>query len=168
MVLTTARLQLRPWRVEEAGVIRQLWRERDTRVPPHRRLDAHGRPTLGELEQWVRAQRPSTLGFLAVQRAVEGDVIGNCGLLVGEQVPAGEPEIAVELLRDAWHQGFATEAVSAVLDWAGASGHRRVWATVREWNSASRRVLAKVGFEETGRREADGVHGDTVFLRCTL
>ena len=30
---------------------------------------------------------------------------------------------------------------------------RRLWATVWEWNTASRRVLAKVGFAETERQE---------------
>ena len=68
VVLTTDRLRLRPWRVSEAAVIRQLWQERDARVPPHRRLDADGHPTIHDLEQWVRAQRPATLGWLAVQR----------------------------------------------------------------------------------------------------
>ena len=36
--------------------------------------------------------------------------------------------------------------IVAVLRWATTAGHRRLWATVWEWNTASRRVLAKVGF----------------------
>jgi RimJ/RimL family protein N-acetyltransferase len=50
----------------------------------------------------------------------------------------------------------------AVLDWAKSSGHQRLWATVWEWNTASRRVLAKLGFTETERSEADEVYGTTL------
>ena len=43
--------------------------------------------------------------------------------------------------------------VWAVLRWATTAGYRRLWATVWDWNTASRRVLAKVGFAETERQE---------------
>ena len=164
VVLTTDRLRLRPWQVSEAAVIRRLWQERDLRVPPHRRLDADGHPTIEDLEQWVRAQRPVRLGWLAMECTLEGEVVGHCGLITGDRVPAGEPEIAFELLRHAWGRGLATEAVAAVVEWARSCRHERLWATVREWNTASRRVLAKVGFVETGRVERDEMYGDTVFI----
>lgn len=45
--LETSRLRLRPWRAAEATVLRQLWVERDPRVPPHRRIDAHGHRAQG-------------------------------------------------------------------------------------------------------------------------
>jgi ribosomal-protein-alanine N-acetyltransferase len=168
VVLTTDRLRLRAWRVSEAAVIRRLWQERDPRVPPHRRLDADGHPTIDDLEAWVRAQRPATLGWLAAEHKLEGDVVGHCGLIVGERVPAGEPEIAFELLRTVWGQGLATEAATAVVEWARSSGHERLWASVRKWNTASRRVLAKVGFVETDWVEGDAVYGNTVFITRSL
>lgn len=43
-------------------------------------------------------------------------------------------------------KGYATEAASAVLDYAFASGFTIVWATVRTWNVASRTVLNRLGF----------------------
>lgn len=162
-MLETSRLLLRPWRVAEAVIQRELWAERDPRVPPHRRIDADGHPTVEELEKWIRTDRPSSLGLLAVERKALGDVIGHCGLVNGGRVPDGEPELAFELLRRVWHQGYATEASSAVLDWARSSGHRRLWATVWDWNTASRRVLAKLGFTETERTEVDPVRGTTLF-----
>lgn len=168
VLLTTDRLRLRPWRVSEAAVIRRLWQERDRRVPPHRRLDADGHPSVDDLQQWIRCQRPATSGWLAVERKLEGDVVGHCGLMAREHVPPGEPEIAFELLRSAWGQGLATEAAAAVVEWARSSGHERLWATVRAWNTASRRVLVKVGFVETGRVERDEVYGDTVFVTRSL
>ena len=72
----TRRLLLRPWRPEEAAVLRELWTERVPRVPPRRRIDAEGHPTLAELEESIRAHPPSTLGLLALERKDAHDVIG--------------------------------------------------------------------------------------------
>lgn len=108
--LETDHLTLRRQRVSDAGVYRQLWTERDVRVPPHRRIDLEGRPT----EELLRA-------------------VHNCG--------------------------YATEAGWAVVTWAGEAGYRRLWATVWDWNVASRRVLEKLGFRETGRVSSETVDG---------
>jgi RimJ/RimL family protein N-acetyltransferase len=165
LVLETDRLLLRAWRVSEAVVQREMWAERDPRVPPHRRIDADGRPTVKDVEAWIRrGSRSGSLGLLAAERKGSGDVIGYCGLIDNTHGPDDEPELAFELLRKVWGQGYATEAARAVLGWAQASGYRRLWATVRDWNGASRQVLAKLGFIETGRVEPDEVHGDSLFM----
>ncbi|HET6651081.1 MAG TPA: GNAT family N-acetyltransferase [Nocardioides sp.] len=168
VVLKTKRLRLRPWRVAEAVVQRELWTERDPRVPPHRRIDADGHPTVADLEESIHANQPSTIGLLAVERQVARDVIGYCGLIDSGRASEGEPELAFELLRRVWRQGYATEASFAVLDWARSSGYERLWATVWEWNTASRRVLAKLGFTETERKEVDAVYGNTLFTTRRL
>lgn len=46
--------------------------------------------------------------------------------------------------------------------------YRRLWATVWDWNTASRRVLAKVGFVETRRKDVDAVYGTTLFAMRRL
>ncbi|MGD7707868.1 GNAT family N-acetyltransferase [Microlunatus sp. Y2014] len=164
----TERLVLRPWRVVEAAVLRELWTERDPRVPPHRRIDAAGHPTLAELEDWIRANQPSSVGLLAIETKATKDVIGYCGLVDSGRGASGEPELAFELLRRAWGHGYATEAARAILDWARASGHERLWATVWDWNTASRRVLAKLGFTETDRKDVDPARGTTLFTTRRL
>ena len=168
VVLETDRLLLRPWRVAEAGVQRELWTERDSRVPPHRRIDADGHPTVTDLEDAIRTNQTWSSGLLAVERKTSRDVIGYCGLIDSGRAPEGEPELAFELLRRTWGQGYATEASLAVLEWAKSCGYRRLWATVWEWNTASRRVLAKVGFTETERREVDEGYGTTLFTARPL
>lgn len=162
VALETDRLLLRPWRVVEAVIQRELWTERDPRVPPHRRIDADGHPTIDDLEARILMNRSPEL--LAVERKDTHDVIGYCGLIDSGRAPGGESELAFELLRRVWNQGYATEASVAVLDWAKLSGHRRLWATVWDWNTASLRVLAKVGFTESGRVEPDEAHGNTLFM----
>lgn len=164
----TSRLLLRPWRVAEAAVLRELWTERDPRVPPHRRIDADGHPTLAELEESIRTHPPSSIGLLALERKAARDVIGYCGLVDSRRELGGEPELAFELLRRVWNQGYATEAAWAVMDWARSSGYERLWATVWDWNTASRRVLAKLGFTETDRTEVDPARGTTLFTMRRL
>lgn len=48
-ILRTDRLTLRPQEVQHAHVFRQLWTERDDRVPAHRQIDAHGHPTVQDI-----------------------------------------------------------------------------------------------------------------------
>lgn len=159
VMLETERLVLRPWRRGEAAIQRAMWIERDARVPPHRRIDANGHPTVADFEEAIGANRPSSVGLLAVERKAGGRPIGYCGL-VDSGHGAQEPELAFEFLRRFWGQGFATEASWAVLDWARSSGYERLWASVWDWNTASLRVLAKVGFTEADREET--LHGTNV------
>ncbi len=169
VVAQTDRLTLRPWRVSDAAIQHELWTERDPRVPPHRRIDADSRPTVKDLEDWIRSRdRSQSLGLLAAERKGSGEVLGYCGLIDNTHGPGGEPELVFELLHRAWGQGYATEASSAVVGWAQASGYQRLWATVRDWNAPARRVLAKLEFIETDRVEPDDVHGDVLFTTKQL
>lgn len=166
--METKRLLLRSLRVGDAAVLHELWTERDPRVPPHRRIDAHGHPTVAELAESIRSDTPTSTGLLAVELGQTEEVIGYCGLVDSGRAIADEPELAFELLRRQWGRGYATEASLAVMDRARSSGHERLWATVWDWNTESRRVLDKLGFIETGRREVDPAHGTTLFTVCTL
>ncbi|MFL6159712.1 MAG: GNAT family N-acetyltransferase [Marmoricola sp.] len=165
VVLETDRLLLRGWRLSDAAVQRELWAERDPRVPPHRRIDAHGRPTLKDLEEWIRDAGSSARGLLVVERKGVGDVIGYCGLVDSGRAP-DEPELALELLQRCWGQGYATQAAEVVVSRARTSGHRRLWATVWDWNTGSRRVLEKIGFVEVEREQA--TYGTNVVTTLAL
>lgn len=168
VALETERLRLRPWQVSEAAIQRELWTERDPRVPPHRRIDEHGRPTLADFEEGIRARDPASTGLLAIEARTTGQVMGYCGLVESDRAAPTEPELAFELLRRHQGHGYATEAASAVLDEARASGYERVWATVWDWNAASRRALARLGFRETDRTEVDPERGTTLFTVVEL
>lgn len=159
-ILETDRLVLRPRRVDEAAIYRQLWTERDSRVPPHRKISAEGRPTVADIAAHIRAEHEA--GILAVERKDVADVIGYCGLVFDGNGPPDEPELAYELLRAAHGHGYATEAGRAVVTWVSDVGYRRLWAGVWAWNVASRRVLEKLGFRETSRAKSDPAHGDNV------
>ena len=127
------------------------------------RISPEGQPTEADIAARIRAERKDPRpGILAVERKGAGDVIGYCGLVFQGNGSPDEPELAYELLRAAHGCGYATEAGRAVVTWVSEAGYGRLWATVRDWNVASRRVLEKLGFRETGRVEHDVVHGDSL------
>ena len=127
--IETDRLVLRRSRADDAAVYREMWTERDPRVPPQRRIGSDGRPTVEEMAARIRLDWDGKrTDFLTIVRKYEGDVIGNCGLLYGRRGSPEEADLAYELLRRAQGAGYATEAARAVTEWAGGVGYRRLWA----------------------------------------
>lgn len=128
-------------------------------------------PTVEDLSDNIRSQRAATaltgFGLMVVERRVDTDFIGYCGL-IGRDTTPDEPEMAYELLRAAQGHGYATEAACAGRDAAAATGRSRLWAGVRVWNTASLRVLNKLGFVSSGQMSEDLERGDTVLMTCHL
>ena len=138
LALETERLTLRLRDERDAAWYRELIAERGEDMP-----------TLEEATARLVRVRDMTLetgiGALAICRREEGDVIGYCALVVG-RATFDEPELAYELLRRFHGHGYATEAARALVGGAAATGRHRLWSTVRPWNTASLRVLDKLGF----------------------
>ncbi len=68
-----------------------------------------------------------------------------------------EIELAYRLAREAWGQGFATEAARAALDWAMSDtgpALSRLIAVTHPDNTASQRVLEKLGMRSLGDTNA--------------
>ncbi|WP_042416526.1 GNAT family N-acetyltransferase [Streptacidiphilus anmyonensis] len=157
--LETRRLRLQLWTDADAEDLCLLAAERGTaapRVERAREILAEGRA----------ATATTGLALLRITRLAEGDFIGYCGLLVG-RASVDEPEIAYELLQRTHGHGYATEAAGAVLDAAAATGRKRLWSTVRPWNTPSFRVLEKLGFERDRVCAEDG-DGELVWLTREL
>jgi RimJ/RimL family protein N-acetyltransferase len=121
--------------------------------------------TLDEAERRLVEQnenaRKTGIGLLTIRRRVEGDPIGYCGVIVGRGT-FDEPEIAYELLPRFRGYGYATEAAGAVAHAAFATGRPRLWASVGSWNTASLRVLEKVGFHRD--HSVADERGEIVFM----
>lgn len=157
--LETERLTLRRQQRTDAAVFHRLWTERDERVPAHRRLDASGRPNEDDIAAHIDGALQRGSGLLTVEVRATGAVIGYCGVVFDGTGDVDDPEIAFELLSSEHNRGYATEAAQAVLDWAASVGFERIWGGVWEWNTASRRVLTKLGFADSGRERPPSVHG---------
>jgi ribosomal-protein-alanine N-acetyltransferase len=95
-------------------------------------------------------------------------VIGTCTLFA-LNLPHKRAEIGYALARNAWGQGIAHEAVSAVLRHAFEDlDLHRIEADVDPRNTPSIRLLARLGFRQEGHaRErwhvADGIHDALLF-----
>ena len=146
--LRTARLDLRAPCMADAKALAALAGDFDvvrmTGSMPHPY-------TLADAEAWVHhAERadPATEVLFVIELPGEGP-IGVIGL-----DPDGlmTVEVGYWLGRPYWGRGYATEALTALLDWARASWGRR-WITARHFadNPASGAVLIKAGFLYTGR-----------------
>ena len=71
---------------------------------------------------------------------------------------SGIAEIGYEVLPSFRRQGYASEAVSALIGWAASQGVSIVRASVSPYNDASLALLARQGFAVVGERvdEEDG------------
>ncbi|MCW2336227.1 RimJ/RimL family protein N-acetyltransferase [Sphingobium sp. B2D3A] len=77
-------------------------------------------------------------------------LIGSCGIHTQDD---GALELGYWIARPYWGLGFATEAASAVMQIARATGVRNIRASHFTDNPASGRVLRKLGFRPAGRPE---------------
>jgi len=109
----------------------------------------NGNPiTRDECQKWVGVTLSNYTsrgyGMSAVTLKTDNSIIGFCGLVH----PSGQstPEIKYALLQAFWKQGYATETVSAMLKYGiEVHGLSRIIATIHSRNTASERVLRKVG-----------------------
>ncbi|MBO3732988.1 GNAT family N-acetyltransferase [Glycomyces niveus] len=156
--LATARLTMQPWVEGDAEALRELHAERGGWTPTVEE-------TRGIIEGGLASAAETGIALLPIRRREEGDFIGYCGLTVG-RATLDEPEIAYELFKRVHGNGYATEAAAAVLEAAALTGRKRLWSTVRTWNTASFRVLDKIGFERDHVTTDD--RGEIVWLTRAL
>lgn len=90
----------------------------------------------------------------------------GCAFLSPEPM-LNRTELAYRFKRSAWGRGIATEAGRACLDFGfGECGLLEIVALAYPVNIASRRVLTKLGFKQTGYHEAYGQN--LLLLRITV
>ncbi len=160
--LRTARLLLRRVRADDVDAIHAIMSdERAMRYwskLPHK--------TREESERFVAAML-STPASDSDEFVLEheGEVIGKLGAW-------RLPEIGFYLRPDRWGQGFASEALAGFIAYIEARDIAFLTADVDPLNAACLALLERVGFRETGRKEATFVLGDrvcdSVYLRLDL
>jgi [ribosomal protein S5]-alanine N-acetyltransferase len=113
--------------------------------------------TAARIERFVEIFEVDGIGQFAVERREDGLVLGRCGILNWEIDPwrpvaraetdePTETEIGYLLGRPHWGRGYATEAATAVRDYALSElGEERLIALIQDGNVASKRVAEKLG-----------------------
>ena len=161
----TRRLILRETRIEDFEPSVALWS--DEAVVRH----ISGVPSSAS-ESWGRLLRFPGLwallgyGYWSVIERETGRFVGQAGLadFKREMTPSieGVPEAGYVFSPDRHGQGYATEAMRAVMGWAdGVLKAERTCAIINPDNHASIRVAQKLGFD---RSEAAQFAGKTVCL----
>lgn len=158
--ILTPRLRLRPASTADLSAFHAILSDARAMAywssPPH--------TDLAQTRDWLDATMsipPGEGEDFAVER--NGAVIGKVGLY-------RFPEIGFIFHPDHWGRGFAAEALAPIVDRAFAvHGLPAIEADVDPRNGASLRLLARLGFVETGRKEktwlVGGVWCDSVYLR---
>jgi RimJ/RimL family protein N-acetyltransferase len=157
--LDTARLTMRGHRPEDFVECAAMWAD------PEVTRYIGGRPQSRE-EVWTKLLRyvghwaVQGFGFWVVRERASGRLVGEVG--IGDfkrdiEPPLADPEVGWVLARWAHGQGFATEAVSAVLAFSAAQlGPRRLVCLIDPDNQASIRVAEKCGFRFCGEADYKG------------
>ena len=165
MQLETERLVLRPLTIEDLDDIAGFVSDQETM----RYIGTGGARTPEQaresLEWMVEAFERQGFGQLAVERKEDRALIGRSGLNVWDpsdwsiaRMDEAEGPVEIEIAylfgRDHWGHGYATEAATAVRDWAlDELGFERLIALIYPDNERSIRVAEKLGMEPDG--EAD-------------
>ncbi|MGC4870100.1 GNAT family N-acetyltransferase [Micromonospora sp. DT53] len=102
-------------------------------------------------------------GHYRITRAADGKAIGGIGFK--GRPDNGRIEVGYGLAPSARGNGFAVEALAALLDLAGEHGLSRVVAETTNDNVASRRTLERAGFRLVGSN--DGLYQYEVLLRAS-
>ena len=146
-MLMSPRLVLRPGRFSDRIWLQELLVDEDIRK---KTLQPR---VSGLMAPWVamhRARQPHW-------------VIERCDtpvgwICTGELKPSPHPAVGFEIRRRFWNQGFATEAVDALLShyFSHTSWPTALGGLVFEDNRPSQRVFEKAGFREVGPRPCEG------------
>ena len=91
-------------------------------------------------------------GTWAVDRKIDGKLVGNAGIFTGwrDMKPefGEEPEMGWIFASETHGQGLASEACRAVLEWADSNLEPTpIWAIIAPENEPSIRLAEKLGFE---------------------
>lgn len=162
-VLRTARLELRPPRVEDVGPLRALLRRNEEHLRPWSPLPGAGEsPTslvsvakrvADERRRWRGDDSFAFLSFLITPLGDfhERKLIGRVVLNRVCRGPFDNAYLGYFVDQEYQGTGLTTEAVAAVTAFAlGPAALHRVQAAVIPRNAGSRRVLVKAGYREEG------------------
>lgn len=149
-ILTTTRLFLRPFRLEDGAEVQRLAGAKEiarvTLNVPHPYED-------GMAQAWIETHAPGwekdQVAYYALIEQVSGALIGSMHLRING--PHAHAELGYWLGVPFWNRGFATEAARALLGFGFESLElQRIQASHLGCNPASGRVMQKIGMQAEG------------------
>ena len=154
--IETQRLILKPITLEDAPAV-FVWAS-DPAVNRYMPYPLH--QSIEDTRTWIASLTPDMLEF-GFYRKDNGQLIGTGGVGKNED---GVHTLGYNLRRDAWGQGYATEAAQAMLAWAYHSlGVRDFVVYHAVLNTASGNVARKCGFQLTHYGQYSCLDGSETF-----
>jgi RimJ/RimL family protein N-acetyltransferase len=151
--LTTERLTLRPWRVDDAQAALDVYGHAE--VTRWLSPDMDRVPNIAAmrllLQQWIAedARLPAPAGRWAIHLNADDRVIGGAILL---PLPPGREDLEIgwQLHPDAWGNGYATETTHALATWAFSQDAYEIFAVVRPGNARAAATVRNNGMQWVG------------------
>lgn len=152
MLLETPRLLLREMTEDDLPQLRTILQDERTMTAYEGAFDEA--MTRAWLQRMLDRYREDGFGLWAVDLRDTDEMIGQCGLTRQHILETDVIEVGYLFNRAYWHQGYATEAATACVDYAFEQlGVERVWAQVRDTNIGSMNVAIRLGMTIRGRFE---------------
>ena len=153
-VIETPRMLLRPLRASDAGLM--SYYASDRRVAEMTTSIPHPLPP-GVTDSYVaRAMKPERTEFAWAMDASDMGGSELLGVITLEQMDRDQSEIGYWVAPVMWNTGFASEAVTALVQ-ANPLENHTIFASVFQDNPRSARVLTNAGFDYLGDAEAFSV-----------
>lgn len=156
-VLRTARLVLRPWRIEDLEAAFAIWGDAEvvrylgSKELPLRDLEAQHAWLAPRIARWSKPEWQASFDIWAAAMPDTDRVIGTVFLKPYSNTDNARIEIGWHLARAAWGQGYGTELAREALRHAfEVRKHTRVEALVMPENEASRRLAKRLGMISFG------------------
>jgi ribosomal-protein-alanine N-acetyltransferase len=161
MVVLTERLLLRDYEESDWEAIREI--DSDPEVQRYRGGELVSEERTREYLRWTKtlSQDPRRRHYpFAICLRGEERLIGSCWLNITSP-ELREAELAYQMNRSFWGQGYVTEAARAVLAFGfDELKLHRVWAKCVAENAGSWRVMEKLGMRREGhQRDNQWLHG---------
>lgn len=158
--IKTERLNLRPLTMDDLEAIHQIWTDAGVRKFLWDNEVISAEETASVIEKSLKYFHCKGFGLFAVLPVNEERIIGFCGYWFFHEPP--QLELLYGIHTDHWGKGFAPEAAHAMLTYGFEKlGFQDVLASTDAANVASVRVMEKLGFSFTNRKDSNGL--DTMF-----
>jgi ribosomal-protein-alanine N-acetyltransferase len=156
VAVTTPRLDLAPWRVEDAAAGLAIYGDPEVAKWLSPAVDPIGdeEAMRAAVVRWIEmdADADPPTGHWAVTRRLDGELIGSVTL---RRMPPDEEdlELAWQFAPRFWGHGYATEAAHAVAQWGFERSAHELFAVTRPNNERAIKLAERLGMQWVGETE---------------
>lgn len=144
--IETSRLYLRGFEKEDARFAIGIWN--DEEMGEYLADEAMKEIDEEYLKEIEELGNDDSCCYLISELKDNHERIGTCSFIPSED--GTSYDLAYCVHKDNWRQGYATEMVKGMIEYAKKMGAEKVTVTVDKQNAASNKVMSKIGFKVAG------------------